>query len=117
MNQTISCIRVNVDEKIISEGMALIKKEDTMLKDKARFFLLLGNEVRLKIVRLILEFGRMCVCDLADVLGMKQSPISQHLRKLKDGDILTSKREGITVFYMISSSAADEIKKCIKDLL
>ncbi len=115
MNQTISCIRVNVDEKVISDGMDMIKKEDNVLKEKAKFFLLLGNEVRIKIVRLVLEFGRMCVCDLADVLRMKQSPVSQHLRKLKDGGILISKREGMTVFYMISPAVIDEIKKCIKE--
>ena len=117
MSQVISCIRVNVDEKAINDGMALIKQEDRILREKAKFFLLLGNEVRLKIVRLVLEFGRMCVCDLADVLRMKQSPVSQHLRKLKDGGILISKREGMTVLYMISPSVVDEIKKCIKEKL
>lgn len=111
----ICCTRIEVDEKLIKDAMDLLDNEDIYLKRKARFFLLLGNEVRLKIVRLLSVFRRMCVCDLSDVLGMKQSSISQHLRKLKDGGILVSKREGMTIFYMINPSVMDEIKKCTRD--
>ncbi len=93
----------------------MLDNEDIHLKRQARFFSLFGNEVRLNIVRLLSVFRRMCVCDLSDVLGMKQSLISQYLRKLKDGGILISKREGMTIFYMINPSAMDEVKKCIKD--
>ena len=113
--ESLCCTRVEVDEKLIKDAINFLGIGDTNLKKQAKFFLLLGNEVRLKIVRLVLEFGRMCVCDLADVLRMKQSPVSQHLRKLKDGGILISKREGMTVFYMISPAVIDEIKKCIKE--
>ncbi len=115
--ENLCCTRIEVDEKLIKDAINFLGTEDINLKKQAKFFLLLGNEMRLKIVRLILEFGRMCVCDLADVLRMKQSPVSQHLRKLKDGGILIPKREGMTVFYMISPSAMDDIKRCVKEKL
>lgn len=113
--EKLCCTRIEVDEKLIKDAIDLLDNEDIHLKRQARFFSLFGNEVRLKIVRLLSVFRRMCVCDLSDVLGMKQSPVSQHLRKLKDGGILISKREGMTIFYMINPSAMDEVKKFIKD--
>ena len=43
-----------------------------------------GNSVRLKILYLLFEEKRLCVCDLSDILGMNISAISQHLRKIKE---------------------------------
>lgn len=73
-----------------------------MFSKKEKLFSLLGSEVRLKIVYLLLKYERLCVCDISDIFGMKQSPVSQHLRKLKDAQILFSKREGLLINYYIS---------------
>jgi len=56
----------------------------------------------------------MCVCDLADVLQMKQSPISQHLRKLKDGGVLQNKRDGMTIFYFVNENIKESLIKIIE---
>ncbi|MFB9865616.1 ArsR/SmtB family transcription factor [Rufibacter immobilis] len=63
---------------------------------------LAGNEVRLKILFLLYEEQNLCVCDLSDVLNMNVSAISQHLRKLKDGNIIKSKKTGQTIFYALN---------------
>ena len=99
---------------MLESAKTLLKDDDKALKNKAKLFSLLGNEVRLKIVRLFLCYEKMCVCDLADVLDMKQSPISQHLRKLKDGGVLKNKRDGMTVFYSIEENVSDTLKKIIE---
>jgi len=98
-----TCLRITVDkDKIDYEKQQLILKQD-MLSEKEKLFSLLGSEVRLKIVYLLLKYERLCVCDISDILCMKQSPVSQHLRKLKDAGILFSKREGLMINYYISS--------------
>ncbi len=56
----------------------------------------------------------MCVCDLSDVLKMNQSPISQHLRKLKDAGVLLNERDGMTVFYFLNESYRENLKKIIE---
>jgi len=114
MNAPLSCYRVKIDDKLIEGAKSLLKDDNSTLENKAKLFSLLGNEVRLKIVRLFLCYEKMCVCDLADVLEMKQSPISQHLRKLKDGGILKSKRDGMTIFYSIQTDISDTLKKIIE---
>ena len=42
------------------------------------------------------------MCDIADVLQMTVSAVSQHLRKLKDGGVLHAHKVGQTVFYALS---------------
>ena len=114
MSENTTCCRVDVDENLIKMAKTTLQEESELISHKAKIFSLLGNEVRLKIVLLFLEYERMCVCDLADVLEMKQSPISQHLRKLKDAGVLENKREGMTIFYSIPLSIKQELQKLIK---
>ena len=52
----------------------------------------------------------MCVCDLAEVLGMTQSAISHQLRILKQMKLVKNRREGKTVYY---SLADDHIQTII----
>ncbi len=44
----------------------------------------------------ILNEADCCVCELVDILQMSQPAISQHLRKLKDSDLVkeTKRRNG-----------------------
>jgi ArsR family transcriptional regulator len=44
---------------------------------------------------------------------MNQSPISQHLRKLKDVGLLENKREGLTIFYSIPQDKKEQLRKII----
>lgn len=62
-----------------------------------------GNEVRLKILYLLHHERELCPCDLSDILGMTVPAISQHLRKLKDAGLVTSRKKGQTVLYSISA--------------
>jgi len=110
-----SCCRLEVDTDLIEDTKAHLERYEAHIEDQAKIFSLLGNEVRLKITTLFLEFDRMCVCDLSDVLEMNQSPISQHLRKLKDGGILVNKREGMTIFYSIAPDKSEYLKMLLKD--
>ena len=114
MNDSLSCCRIEIDDDLITSAKSLLKDDNKALNNKAKLFSLLGNEVRLKIVRLFLCYEKMCVCDLADVLEMKQSPISQHLRKLKDGGVLKSERDGMTIFYSIEKDVSNTLKKIIE---
>jgi DNA-binding transcriptional ArsR family regulator len=110
----ISCCRVAVDDNLIKNAKILLQTDAKVISERAELFALLGNEVRLKIVRLFLSLEKMCVCDLADVLEMKQSPISQHLRKLKDGKLLVNKREGMTIFYSLAPDRREQVTKIVE---
>ena len=104
-----TCLRVVIDKKKIEKEKNDLIEKQAMFSKKEKLFSLLGSEVRLKIIYLLLKNEKLCVCDISDMLEMKQSPISQHLRKLKDAQILISKREGLMINYYINSEYRNEL--------
>ena len=109
-----TCIRVLADVNQIKECRQRVKSVDTSLLLLANAFSLVGNDARIKILYLLQEEGQLCPCDLSDILGMGVSSISQHLRKLKDSKIITSKKTGQTIFYSISSEYSEILKPVFK---
>lgn len=60
-----------------------------------------GNLQRLKILYLLYAHKEMCVCDLAEALELTDSAVSQHLRRLKDKNIVEPRRERQTIYYSL----------------
>lgn len=105
-----TCIRVFADQTQINECREKVKVNSSSLVQLGKVLELAGNEVRLKILYLLEEEGKICPCDISDILGMSIPAISQHLRKLKDGNIIEARRSGQTIFY----SLKDEHLKILK---
>jgi DNA-binding transcriptional ArsR family regulator len=112
MNDT--CIRVLADVNQIKGCKEKISHIDESAEYLANSLNLAGNAVRLKILFLLQEEGHLCPCDLSDILGMNISAISQHLRKLKDAKIITSKKTGQTIFYSMTAEYANIFKPIFK---
>ncbi|MCB2411015.1 ArsR/SmtB family transcription factor [Hymenobacter lucidus] len=94
-----SCVRVFADTAHIEQCQQRLLAVEPSLAALAAVLSLAGNEVRLKILFLLAQEQQLCVCDLADVLQMNVSAVSQHLRKLKDGGVVQALKVGQTVFY------------------
>lgn len=109
-----ACIRVYADINQINACKDKVRHVDESVEFLANSLNLAGNAVRLKILFLLREEGQLCVCDLSDILGMNISAISQHLRKLRDGKIITSKKTGQTIFYSMSNEYASIFKPIFK---
>lgn len=97
-----ACIRVFADTDRIERCRGQLTQVEPALQSLASVLALAGNEVRLKILLLLAQEQQLCVCDIADVLQMTVSAVSQHLRKLKDGGVLHAHKVGQTVFYALS---------------
>lgn len=69
----------------------------------AELFKLFGDPTRLKILCSLTQ-QELCVCDLAELIGMNQSAVSHQLRLLKQGRLVKSRREGKSVFYSLADS-------------
>ena len=93
------CIRVNRDVEQIKRGKQKMEVLDDDVFYYANIFQLAGNPVRLKILILLSTEKKLCVCDISEILEMKIPAVSQHLRKLKDGDMVEAERQGSTIFY------------------
>lgn len=55
---------------------------------------------RLKILA-CLKNGEVCACDLTEVLSISQPAVSQHLRKLKEANIIAERKVGTWKHYRI----------------
>lgn len=96
-----NCIRGCANVNLINKGISEINELSEQVELTAKILSLAGNETRLKILYLIKTEKKVCVCDLSDILGISVSAISQQLRKLKDGNLLKSTKEGQTIYYHI----------------
>ncbi|PCJ64914.1 MAG: transcriptional regulator [Bacteroidetes bacterium] len=97
-----SCIRQQADITQINRCKETVSTLNDTFDYLTNGLSLVGNNVRLKILYLIFEERRLCVCDLSDILGMNISAVSQHLRKMKDRNLIETEREAQTVFHSLT---------------
>ena len=82
---------------------------DELLCDLADLYRLFADSTRVKILFSLFE-SEMCVCAIAELLGMTQSAISHQLRILKDANLVANRRDGKTVYYFL---ADDHVRSII----
>ena len=105
-----TCIRQQADIKQLNRCKDLIEDLDESFDYLSNGLELAGNKVRLKILFLLYQEQRLCVCDISDILGMTISSVSQHLRKLKDRNLINSEKEAQTIYYSMTT----EFQKLLK---
>ncbi|MGB0806489.1 MAG: ArsR/SmtB family transcription factor [Salibacteraceae bacterium] len=60
-----------------------------------------AHPIRLSIMEVLKPVDQMCVTDIQEKIGVEQAVVSQHLKILKDRNILGSSKEGKHIFYFI----------------
>ncbi|HEY0731487.1 MAG TPA: metalloregulator ArsR/SmtB family transcription factor [Chitinophagaceae bacterium] len=111
-----TCIRLLADQEQISNCKKKLKTAQRSFSQLSNILALASNEVRLKIVYLLEEEKELCPCDLADILGMSIPAVSQHLRKLKDGNIVETRKEGQTIYYSLIEENLKILKPFFKHI-
>jgi len=67
---------------------------------EADVFSVLAHPARLQILEL-LRAGEVCVCHIQATLGRRQAYISQHLIALRQAELVTSRKDGLRVYYQV----------------
>ena len=75
---------------------------DELLCDLADLYKIFGDTTRIKIMFSLFEEDELCVCAIAELLGMTQSAISHQLKTLKDADLVAGRRDGKTIYYRLT---------------
>ena len=94
------CEQLEVHEELLSIVRAKMPPEET-LYDLAELFKVFGDSTRIRILFVLFE-AEVCVCDLAEALGMTQSAVSHQLRILKQAQLIRARRDGKTIFYSLA---------------
>lgn len=100
----------------IEDSKVMIKKiHPSKASRGARCLRILGHPARLSVIAILSE-GARSVNDLAGLVGVSQSNLSQHLSLLKDRGIIDSVREGHQVFYRIANPRVMEFMRLMEEL-
>lgn len=97
--------------KDIVESARIDIPSDKKMQELSELFKVLGDGTRIKIIYALFE-NEMCVCDIAEFLGMTQSAISHQLRVLKNTRLVKNRKEGKTVFYSLDDDHVRLIFNC-----
>ena len=96
------CGYMHLHEDVVRRVEAEMPEEGALF-DLAELFKVFGDSTRIRILYLLLE-SEMCVCDIAQLLGMTQSAISHQLQTLKKSKLVKYRRQGKTVFYSLADA-------------
>ena len=98
----------NVIHKDVVENTIKNMPDMDIFNKLADFFKILGDTTRAKIL-FALDQNEMCVCDIANVLGMSKSSISHQLGTLRRSGIVRCRKSGKEVFYMLDDEHVKQV--------
>lgn len=76
----------------------------------------IAHPTRIEILQLLRE-GERCVCEIFPAMKIEQPNVSRHLSVLKKAGILSSRKEGLKVIYMVNDQRIYQALELITDIL
>lgn len=108
-----------VDEQKVESVRRAMKSAETVSL-LAETFKILGDSTRIKIA-FALSREELCVCDIANLLGVSQSAVSHSLRTLRQMKLVKFRREGKIAYYSLDdehiASLLEEGFRHVEELL
>lgn len=101
------CTFLHAHKKEIARVQKQMPPSETLL-DLADLFKMFSDSTRIKILCALFR-GELCVCDLAQLVGMGQSAVSHQLRLLRQSKLVKCRKEGKTVFYTLADEHVQTI--------
>ena len=96
-----------------------MNQEQTLFSNEAEILNALSHPARLEILELLRD-GESCVCHIQAMLDHRQAYISQQLNILRQAGLITSRKEGLRVYYKISQpdlfALLDQVKGILNKL-
>jgi ArsR family transcriptional regulator len=86
---------------------------ERITKELVRWFKLLADETRLKILIFLLEKGELNVRALCDLLQLSQPAVSHHLALLRVDGLIDCRRDGKHNFYRILPDRFSELMRMV----
>lgn len=98
----VACAQPCVDQERVEAARALLL-DDATYTHLADIFRALGDATRAKIISSLLQ-QELCTCDLAELIGITESAVSQHLRVLRALRLVKSRRQGKLVYHTLDDA-------------
>lgn len=85
-----------------------IKDLEPKIAEAAKLMEMLSQPVRLRLMCILLG-GEQSVLSLAQGAALSQPAMSHHLKKLRDADLVETRREGQTIYYSVKGVEVAEV--------
>ncbi len=92
-----------------------IKDLEPKIAEAAKLMEMLSQPVRLRLMCILLG-GEQSVLSLAQSAALSQPAMSHHLKKLRDADLVETRREGQTIYYSVKGVEVAEVIKVLHRL-
>lgn len=99
MSNKDTCDVYSYDEDKVNQIQSELENED--IKSVAKLFKAIAEENRAKITFALLNADELCVCDIANIIGVTVANASHHLRTLHNAGIVKFRKEGKLAFYSL----------------
>lgn len=86
-------------------------RQQDHLKSSSDVFRALAHPLRIRICAIIDDKNPACVQEIYDALKIEQSVASQHLRILRQANLVRTRREGKFVYYLLDYNRMENAGK------
>lgn len=93
-----------------------VLSEKSLYEMQAEVCKTLTNPKRIEILNTLKE-GEKTVTELVEALGVSKANVSQHLAVMRHKGILTTRREGVNIFYRVANSKVIEACTLMREVL
>jgi len=87
-----------------------------MCRKEAELFKVLGVESRIRIIDLLKQRGPLGVNEMAQILGITPSAVSQHLKILRHAGLVRNQRKGFWIPYEVDQTALEQCGEVISNV-
>jgi ArsR family transcriptional regulator len=96
--------------------MKALLTDKSIFEMQAEICKTLTNPKRIEILN-ALKTDERTVTDLVNILGASKANVSQHLAVMRHKGILTTRREGVNIFYRVANPKVIEACALMKEVL
>ena len=79
-------------------------------------FKALSVETRVKAIELLKSEGPLCVNNIAELIGITPSAVSQHLKILRQAGLVRNERQGYWIPYSIDEEGMERCRQVLNDV-
>lgn len=102
MSEKDTCDVFYFDEEKVNKVQSNLKHVD--VSGVAQIFKAMADENRAKMIYALCQEDELCVCDLANIVGVTTANASHHLRTLSKQGLVKSRKEGKLAFYQLDDA-------------
>lgn len=97
-----TCEVLYVDEEKVERVQQQLLEQNPL--EVAKIFKALSDDTRIKIAYALSLEDKLCVCDVANIIGSSTATASYHLRLLKNMGLAKYRKEGKLVYYSLDDA-------------